>query len=46
MAENIKVAREHRRLETNMNIVPVDENLYVKKWEVETSHVIYKTQAT
>ena len=30
MPENIKVAREHRRLETVMILPPVDENLYVR----------------
>ena len=30
MAENTKVAREHRRLNTNMNVPLVDENLYVR----------------
>ena len=26
----MRIAREHRRLETNMNVPPVDENLYVQ----------------
>ena len=30
MTENIKIAKEHRRLETNMNIPLGDENLYVR----------------
>ena len=29
MAENAKVVREERRLETDMNVPLVDENLYV-----------------
>ena len=28
MSENMKAAREHRRLETNMNAPLVDENPY------------------
>ena len=32
MSENIKVAREHRKLETNMNVPPVDEKLYIRTW--------------
>ena len=30
MAENIRVAREHRRLEANMNVALLDEILYVR----------------
>ena len=29
MAENAKMVREQRRLETSMNVSSVDENLYV-----------------
>ena len=31
MAENIKVVRERRRLNTDMNVAPGDENLHVRK---------------
>ena len=30
MAENIRIAWEHRRLETHMNVPSVDNNLYVR----------------
>ena len=30
MAENFKVVREHRRLETNINVPPVDDNLQIR----------------
>ena len=30
MAANIKVVRERRRLNTDMNVPPVDQNLYVR----------------
>ena len=30
MAENVKVARECRRLETNMNVSPVDNSLQIR----------------
>ena len=30
MMENMKVAREHRSLETSMNVPLLDENLYVR----------------
>ena len=29
MAENFKVVREHRRLETNTNVPPVNNNLQI-----------------
>ena len=31
MTENVKIARECRRLETNMNVPPVDNYLHVRK---------------
>ena len=30
MTENIKIVREHSRLETEMNVPPVDSNLHVR----------------
>ena len=30
MTENSKIARENRKLRTNINMPPVDENLYIR----------------
>ena len=35
MTENFNVVRECRRLETNMNVCPVDNNLQIRQQEVE-----------
>ena len=40
MAENIKVVRKRRRLNTDMNVPLVDKNLYVEHLEVEMYHMM------
>ena len=42
MAEHVRVVREQRRLETNMNVPPVDENLYV--FMLRNESILHETQ--
>ena len=39
MAENSKVARQYRRLATNMNVPPVYEHLYV--WTLRNRNISF-----
>ena len=40
MTEHSRIARENRKLATNINVPPVDENLYISSLKTEISLMI------